>query len=91
MPQAGGAPLVKQWPYQKASGGSLCLDRGTQVGTGTCSRENSDAPSYFYPRFREVAGSLEAALTDVLEDAPGNLKVTNDGLRLSELIRLSIF
>uniref|UniRef100_A0A8D1SQC0 COG complex component COG2 C-terminal domain-containing protein n=1 Tax=Sus scrofa TaxID=9823 RepID=A0A8D1SQC0_PIG len=40
-------------------------------------------PVYFQIRFREVAGSLEAALTDVLEDAPGNLKVTNDGLRLT--------
>lgn len=25
----------------------------------------------FYPRFREIAGSLEAALTGALEDAPG--------------------
>lgn len=30
-------------------------------------------------RFREIAGSLEAALTDVLEDAPGNFpEVVND-------------
>lgn len=35
-------------------------------------------------RFREIAGSLEAALTDVLEDAPGNFpKVVNDRLSLN--------
>lgn len=43
----------------------------------------------FYLRFREIAGSLEASLTDVLEDAPGNfLKVINDRMSLNELIKL---
>ena len=59
-------------------------------GTAACSRENNSLRSCFSLRFREIAGSLEAALTDVLEDAPGNfLKVTNDRLSLSELSRLT--
>ncbi|XP_025770826.1 conserved oligomeric Golgi complex subunit 2 [Puma concolor] len=40
-------------------------------------------PVYFQIRFREIAGSLEAALTAGLEDAPGNFrKAINGGCHL---------
>lgn len=34
----------------------------------------------FFPRFREVAGSLEASFSDGLEDAPGNLRMETAGV-----------
>ena len=59
-------------PVSKQEKGRIAWGGGGW-GRGTWSRENSSLHSCFSLRFREIAGSLEAALTDVLEDAPGNI------------------